>query len=130
MTINGATLAGVKPGSKFRESLYAPLEMKDYIYNESRLEHGRRVLSTTPRYKSRSLTLEFTITAASSADLVTRTNALYSALYAGDVAIAPTEYGTEVFHLIYTGKSPTYDHGTYACKVKVGFDEPDPSNRV
>lgn len=130
MTINGVTLAGVRPGNKFRENLYAPLEMKEYISNESRLEHGKRVFSTPARYKSRSLSLEFNITASTTADLKSRYNAFLNALYTGEITLVASEFGNEVFHLIYTGKSPSYDNGKCACKVKVGFDEPNPGNRV
>lgn len=132
MTINGSTLDGVRPGKGFKDTLLAPLETKDYIYNESRLENGRRVLSTPVRYKSRSISLEFQIIGSTKAELETRKSALFNAFNNGTVDIVATEFSSQVFHFIYTGKTPTYSSGLsgLSCRVKVGFDEPNPSDRT
>jgi len=129
--INGNYMAYVRPGKGFKEALLSPLELKPFVMNESRLEHGTRVLVENPRFAMRSITLEFQIVADTVSDFEQTKRNLFLALYNGSVSIQVPEWSDEVFHLVYTGKSPSYDSGLSgrACKVKVGFDEPDPSNR-
>ena len=136
--MNDNTLNGVKMGDGFRETLYAPLELKEFVSNQSRLEHGKRVIVTgtndnsLARYASRNITLEFCVIGDDESDFGTKKNALFTELYKGEVKLEPTELGTDVFHLIYTGKTSTYSCGLSkrACKVKVSFDEPNPNNRT
>ena len=139
VTINNSIMAGVRPGKGFYDALQAPLETKDYITNESRLEDGVRVLFLKdahgdilpPKFKKRSLTLEFNIVGDSAEAFQTNRDNFFSALYAGEVVLEVTGL-SEVYHLIYTGKSQAYTGGRsgWACKVKVGFDEPNPANRT
>lgn len=132
MIMNDTPLTGVRMGEGFRDELYAPLALKDYVTNESRLEHGKRVIVSSPRKAARSLTLEFQITGATKAAMQSNLSALYAELYKGSVDLEVPELGNEVFHLIYTGKTGTYSSGLTgkACKIKVSFDEPNPSDRA
>lgn len=132
MLINSENIPGVRPGKDFKDSLLAPLEAKEYVYNESRLEDGIRVFNTPIKYKSRSLTLEFQITGSTKADMEARKQRLYDMFSMGTVDIEVPEFCSGVFHLIYTGKSPSYSSGLSgcACKIKVGFDEPNPTDRT
>ena len=137
MKINNTTLAGVKMGDGFKDELYAPIELKEFVSNESRLEHGRRVVTadtggnSLARYASRTISLEFRITGSSISEFLTNRNALYTELYKGAVKLEVPELGSEVFNLIYLGKSSTYSTGLsrMACRVKVSFEEPNPSQR-
>lgn len=131
MKMNNNTMAGVKPGNGFKEALMAPLEMKANIVNESRLEHGQRVIVLAKK-AARNITLEFQIVGTSTSDFNTKLAAFLAQLYNGTVKLEPTEFTTEVFHLVYTGKSPVYSTGLSgkACKISVGFLEPDPSRRT
>lgn len=138
MKMNDVTLAGVKTGEGFRDELYAPLELKEFVSNESRLEHGRRVVTTgtgnnsLARYASRTVSLEFLVVGTDETDFLSKRNALFTELYKGAVKLEVPELGPDVFHLIYQGKSNTYSTGLSkkACRVKVSFEEPDPSNRT
>ena len=60
LLINGKdawTQWGVNMGDGFIDALDAPLPMKDYIENESRLEHGKRIITTDAKVDSRDITL-------------------------------------------------------------------------
>ena len=131
MKMNNTTLSGVRPGKGFKEALYAPVEMKAYITNESRLEHGTRYY-VTPKKNSRNLTLEFQIIGSSTSDFKTKYEALLTELYKGTVKLEPTEISSDVFNLIYTGKSPACSMGLSgrACKISVGFVEYNPNVRT
>ena len=59
---------GVNMADGFIDVIGAPLPMKDYIENESRLEHGKRVITDNAKIDSREITLGFTITGTSESD--------------------------------------------------------------
>ena len=132
MKMNGTTLSGVRMGENFKSDLYAPLELKEFVSNESRLEHGTRVIVRNPRYASRTLSLEFQVIGESKAEMEANLAALYEQLDGGTVLLEVPELTSDVFNLIYTGKSGTYSSGLSgcACKIKVGFIEPNPTDRV
>ena len=137
MIMNNTTLSGVKMGDGFRDELYAPLELKEFVTNESRLENGCRVLTidtnsnSLAKIASRNISLEFCIYGSNEGEFLANRNALFTELYKGSVTLQVPELGSEVFHLIYQGKSNTYSSGLSrrACRVKVSFQEPNPSNR-
>jgi hypothetical protein len=133
MKINGSTLSGVSPGSGFREALLAPVPLKDFIENDSALENGTQVIiPQNPMKKARDLTLEFQVVGSTVVEFNTRKNALFEEFYKGTFVLSELGFTTEVFHLVYLGKSPTYASGPAgrACKVSVGFREYDPTNRT
>ena len=135
--MNNTTLVGVKMGDGFKDELFAPAELKEFVSNESRLEHGKRVITigsnnnSLARKASRNIALEFLIVGNSESDFELNKNTFFNELYKGSVKLEVPEITTDVFHLIYQGKSGTYSSGLSkkACKVKVSFEEPDPSNR-
>lgn len=132
MTINDLTIEGVRPGKGFRDALLAPLEVKDYVTNESRLEHGHRHLSLPTKYKNRTVSLEFQIVGRTAALMEQSRERLFAEFYKGEVKLHAPEFTNRVFHLLYIGKTSTYSSGLSgrACKVKVSFDEPNPGNRM
>lgn len=52
---------GVRMGDGFLDAIDGFNEMKDYIEDESRLEHGKRVITENAKVDSREVTLQFTI---------------------------------------------------------------------
>ena len=135
MKMNNATLVGVRMGEGFKDELYAPVELKEFVSNESRLKHGRRVItsgmSARARKASRTIALEFHIVGRNTTEFYQNRDAFFAQLYNGEVVFEVPELGEEVFRLIYLGKSSTYSSGltNTACKVKVSFEEPNPNNR-
>lgn len=119
-------------GDGFLDALDSPCEMKDYIENESRLEHGKRVVTSNAKVKSREITLAFTITGTSETDYRTKKKAFETELYNGNVDISVSILGSDVYHLIYIGKSVSYglSLGRSFGKMSAKFEEPNPTNRV
>lgn len=73
LRINGSSTVfqdyGVKMGDDFIDTLTEPLTLKEHIENESRLEHGKRVVvDDNPKFASREVLLDFTITGKDKAD--------------------------------------------------------------
>lgn len=99
---------GVNMGDRFIDALDAPLEMKAYIENESRLEHGKRVMTVDAKVASRDITLGFTIIGKSENDYRTKRNAFFMELQKGMFTVEVPVLGANVYHLLYTGKNITY----------------------
>lgn len=132
--INGKdawTTWGVNMGEGFIDALDAPLPMKDYIEDESRLEHGKRVITDNARVDSRDITLGFTITGTSESDYRTKKSAFQTELQKGSFTVRIPALGTQVYKMLYTGKSISYglslnrSFGHFTMKAT----EPNPMDR-
>lgn len=133
--INGKdawTTWGVNMGEGFIDSIDAFAPMKAYIENESRLEHGKRVITANPRVASRDLTLHFTIMGSSEADFRAKRKAFEAELQKGKVDVRIPAIGGEIYHLIYTGKSVGYglNLARTFCSLSAKFEEPNPMDRA
>jgi len=135
--VNASTY-GVMMGDGFLDALLAPVPVKPYISNKSRLMDGKRIIipAGSMRKDERSLTLNFTISGTSTSDFRTKRTNFYNLLYGGLVIMgfagndAPT---TDKFRLYYEpGNSVTYggDLSHSFCKIAVRFIEADPTDRT
>ena len=133
--INGKdawTTWGVSMGDGFLDALDAPLSMKDYIENESRLENGKHVDTANAKISSREITLQFTITGNDENDYRTKKKSFQTELQSGKFTVKVPILGNEVFKFVYTGKSISYGlslsrrFGRFSTKVS----EPDPTDRT
>lgn len=118
-------------GDGFLDVIGASAPMKDFIENKSRLEHGKRVIINNPKVDEREITLSFTIEGNSQSDYQAKKKAFFGELYKGAVDIKIPANSSEIYHLIYTGKSVTYAQSldrTFG-KVSMKFSEPNPANR-
>ena len=122
---------GVRMGNGFIDALDIPLTMKAYIENESRLEHGKRVIVGSPKIASRTVTLPFTIEGVSSSDYQSKKKSFELELYKGLVEIQVPANSGDVFSLVYKGNCTSYGHNQARTfgKFSAKFEEFDPSNR-
>lgn len=135
LIINGKdawTQWGVNMGEGFIDTLDAPLPMKEYIENESRLEDGKRVLTSNVKKDSREITLSFTITGTSESDYRSKKKAFETELYKGSLTISVPKVSADVYHFIYTGKNISYGLSLDRCfgNFSAKFEEPNPSDRT
>lgn len=123
---------GVNMGDGFLDAIDGFLPMKEFIENESRLEHGKRMICAEPRVASRDLTLRFTIKGESKSDFRSKKKAFESEMYNGNVDIQVPELGGDIFHLVYTGKSISYamNRTRTFCTISSKFEEPNPMDRA
>ncbi len=131
--IDGTSLLsiGVRMGDGFLDALLTPAAFKDFTQVDARTAHGVRVLTSTPRYSSRDVTLKFVIcgdTAAEAAENKASLLALLNSVTVGLYVPAVMEDGT--FWLVYTGKSVTLssDLSRTTLTLTAKFLEPDPTN--
>ena len=122
---------GVRMGDGFLDAIDGFNQMKDYIENESRLEHGKRVITDNARVDSREITLQFTIEGDSESDYRTKKKAFQTELEKGAVSIKVPVLGSEVYKLVYLGKSVSYglSFDRRFGKVSSKFEEPNPADR-
>ena len=121
---------GVRMGDNFLDSLGAAVPMKEFIENKSRLEHGKRVITTNPKLDERELTLVFTIEGGSQSDYQDKKTAFYKELYKGEVTLQVGDGSSDVYHLIYK-RSVSYGQSidrTFG-NISVKFNEPNPADR-
>jgi hypothetical protein len=134
LTINNKdawTTWGVRMGDGFLDTIDGFNEMKDYIENESRLEHGKRVITDNAKVDSREITLQFTIEGSSESDYRTKKKAFQTELEKGTVNIKIPSLGSEVYKLVYLGKRISYGLSLDRCfgRVSSKFCEPNPTDR-
>lgn len=122
---------GVCMGDGFLDTIDSFNEMKDYIENESRLEHGKWVITDNVKVASREITLQFTIEGNSESDYRTKKKAFQTELEKGAVNIKIPALGSEVYKLVYLGKNISYGLSLDRCfgKVSSKFSEPNPMDR-
>lgn len=133
LKINGtdAKSYGVKMGDGFIDALLAPASVKDYITNDSRIEHGIRVAGSTVKLASREVTLTFNIEGTSKTDYEAKRKAFYNILYAGNVTVQVPDISNDIYHLKYLGKSISFARSPSGkfSKLSVKFLEPNPADR-
>ena len=115
---------GVRMGDNFLDVLGAPVPLKEFIENKSRLDN--------PKLDERELTLVFTVEGDSPADYQAKKTAFYEELYKGKIDIQIPENSSDIYHLLYLGKSVSYAQSldrTFG-KISAKFCEYNPSNRV
>lgn len=122
---------GVRMGEGFLDAIDGFNEMKDYIENESRMEHGKRMITDNARIASREIALQFTIEGSSESDYRAKKKAFQSEMEKGAVIIKVPTLGNEVYKLVYLGKSLSYGMNLGRCfgKVSSKFCEPNPTDR-
>lgn len=122
---------GVRMGDGFLDTIDGFNQMKDYIENESRLEHGKRVITDNAKVASREITLQFTIEGNSESDYRIKKKAFQTELEKGVINIKIPTLGSDIYKLIYLGKSLSYGLSPDRCfgKVSSKFCEPNPIDR-
>ncbi len=137
LRINGSSTVyqdyGVRMGDGFLDALTEPLSLKENIENESRLEHGKRiVVEETPKFQSREVILDFTIAGNTPADFRAKKKAFLAMMYQGVVTIQVPQESEDVYHLIYRGKGSEYSMNAQRtfCHMMLKFEEPNPSFRT
>lgn len=131
MKINGvdARKLGIRMGDEFLNAIGAPAPMKEFIENNSRFEHGKRIKYDNPRLADREVTLTFTLLGNSESDFLKKLRAFEKILYAGLVELYVEATG-ETYRLTYQ-RSQTYaqNQSRTACNIAVQFNEPNPADR-
>lgn len=124
---------GARMGDGFLDALTEPLNLKENIENESRLEHGKRIIvDENPKIASREVLLDFTISGNSQEDFSQKKNGFLALMYGGIITLQVPQDRPDVYHLIYRGKGAEYGMNAQRtfCHMILKFVEPNPANRT
>ncbi len=111
--------------------LMTPAPLKTVITNDSRLEHGKRYVTNTPRLDERPLTLPCHIIATGYADLMAKLDRLTAILAKGEVKMRVTfDTGVTIqYRFIYQGFSSLSQAAGRLALIALKFIEPNPTDR-
>ena len=125
---------GVNMGEGFLDAIGGFAPMKEYIENDSRMEHGKRVIISDKLNKvaSRDLTLHFTIKGEDEGDFRAKRTAFEAELIKGGARITVPVLGAQIYKLIYLGKNVSYamNRARTFCTISAKFEEPNPMDRA
>lgn len=126
---------GVNMGEGFLNAIDAFVPMKDYIENESRLQHGKRIIIKEDFVKvaSRELTLKFHLRGKNADDFLKKRALFEGVLKQGKIKIEIPKYKKGVYYrLVYLGKSVDYamNWARTSCTIAAKFIEQNPMNRT
>lgn len=136
--INGTpmtqSLVGVRMDDNFLSTLDEPLTPKEYITNESRLEHGKRVVVGEDgfRYQSRDISLGFIICAPSPLALATYKKRFLGYITKGEFVLEVPDFASKTgWHLLYGGNGTEYylSSDRCLCRMVLKFTEANPDDR-
>ncbi|EKJ91760.1 hypothetical protein QR305_02018 [Bacteroides finegoldii] len=122
---------GVRMGDNFLDVVGSSVPIKELIENKSRVEHGKRVIINNPKLDERELTLTFTIEGSSQSDYQVKKTSFFEELYKGVITVQIPANSSDIYHLIYLGKSVTYAQSldrTFG-RISAKFCEPNPAVR-
>lgn len=121
---------GVRMGDGFMDEIDKPLGLKDFVTDESRLIHGKRMIVDDIRFESRDFSLSFVV-CATNKSFDDNKHRFMAELYKGNVKLFIPILGDFYYNLVYTGKSITYAVTPNRSMgiITANFSEPDPTNR-
>ena len=123
------TTWGISLSDTAMSALMTPPAPKDRITNESRLEHGRRVINDNPKKAAREVTLDMHMTAASSADFLTRYAAFCSVLADGQLNITTAYQPNVTYKMLYVSCTQYSEFLFKVAKFSLRLLEPNPNDR-
>ncbi|MBD5421428.1 MAG: hypothetical protein HDR49_00140 [Bacteroides sp.] len=116
-------------------ALLTPPSSKAYIESVSRLQHGKRVVRTTPngesisRFDSRDVTLSIAISGKTIKDLKTKLDSLIEEFMRGTTKLQVAEIPDTVYRLDYISCTQ-FSQLRGLAKIAIKFNEPNPYNRT
>lgn len=133
ITINGENILekyGASMTDSSLEQLLTPPQVKQYISNSSRLNHGERLVipAGSVRYEQKELTIVFVISGDTQEQYLQRYEAFLELLTSGIVAVH-VPILARTFRLAYLSCSKYGCYGLNRAKLTIKFSEPDPTDR-
>lgn len=116
----------------WREALLTPAPVKDYVTNDSRLEHGQSVIAT-PKYAKkdkRDVSISFFLEGKTEEEYLQRyENFLDKIAYSGEFCLKVPQL-KRIFKLVYSQCSQFGDYGLKRGKFVLKLTEYNPDDRI
>lgn len=123
------TTWGISLSDTAVSALITPPALKDRITNESRLEHGRRVINDNPKKMAREVTLDMHMTAASSTEFLTRYAQFCSVLENGQLNITTAYQPNVTYKMLYLSCTQYSEFHRQLAKFSLRLLEPNTNDR-
>lgn len=128
-----STTIGLYMGDGFLSALDGFKTLKEFVENDSRLQHGTRIVLNNPKVKARDITLPFVIYGRDEVEFRANRNIFEAMLLSGKVRISVKDVleDDEVYTLYYKDSSPQYgmNRRRNIAKISVKFTEANPFDR-
>lgn len=131
--INGKdayTTWGITMDDTALSELMTPPSNKSLIENESRLEHGKRVIISNPKIDARNLTLQINLTASNDEQFFERYNSFCKELATGALDIKTKYQPDVIYRTIYQSCSQFSQFMRGIGKFVLKLNEPNPNDRT
>lgn len=131
--INGKdayTTWGISMDDTSLSELMTPVANKELIENESRLEHGKKVLISNPKLDARNVTLKINLTASTEQQFFERYNSFCKELSTGTLEIRSKYQPDVVYRTIYQSCSQFSQFMRGIGKFTLKLHEPNPNDRT
>lgn len=111
-------------------ALMTPAATKEFVKNNSRLEHGTRYITTNPKLKERDLTLNLQIFAPTRAEFYTRYNNFCTQVLATGLLNITTRFQPDVcYKCIYENCTQWKQYTGKIAKFSLKLKEMNPNDR-
>lgn len=130
--INGKdcyTTWGISMDTSSLSALMTPAPLKEFIENKSRLEHGKQVLTSSPKIDERSITLTFNLTAKTEEEFFSRYNSFCEELKTGVLNITTKYQPGIVYKTIYVSCNQFTQFMRGIAKFSLKLIEYNPADR-
>lgn len=121
---------GISLTSNSISALMTPAPNKSFIENKSRLEHGKRVITTNPKVDERNVTLELQLTAKSETEFFNRYESFCEELATGILNIRTKYQPTITYKMIYLSCNQLSQFMRGIGKFTLKLCEPNPKDRI
>lgn len=133
LCINGKdayTTWGISMNETSLSDLMAPPANKAFIENDSRLQHGKRVIVADPKMDERNLTLQINLTASGEEQFFERYHNFCKELATGALCIKTKYQPDIVYKMIYLSCSQFSQFMRGIGKFSLKLNEPNPNDRT
>lgn len=122
---------GVTLTRGWREALLKPSSMKSYTTNDSRLEHGIRMMALAKyaKQKERDVQLSVFIEGTSESDYLAKYENFLNIVAYNGIIFLKVPCMNRIFKLVYTDCTKFGDFGLRKANVTLKFTEPNPTDR-
>lgn len=131
--INGKdayTTWGMSMDDTALSELMTPPANKAFVENESRLQHGKRIVIADPRLSERNLTLQVNLTASDEEQFLARYGSFCEELATGSLEIKTMYQPGVVYKTIYQSCSQFSQFMRGIGKFVLKLSEPNPNDRT
>lgn len=123
------TTWGISMDTSSLSALMTPAPNKEFIENSSRLEHGKRVITSSPKVDARDITLTINLTAKNEQQFFDRYLSFCSELGTGVLNIKTSFQPNVVYRMIYLSCSQFTQFMRGIASFSLKLNEPNPKNR-